>query len=140
MSAALRKSEGAVCTMGSVHCVRDRGSGFYRAGRRGVCGLSMRTAGRGSRAVMQAGKVPAVQSVAFHRARFLLDAQCEFWFLTTTATPLPRSEEHTSELQSLMRISYAVFCLKNKKQHNKIPTTRLKFLRPQHFIPTTYYN
>src|SRR3546814_6835464 len=29
-----------------------------------------------------------------------------------------RSEEHTSELQSLMRISYAVFCLKKKKQHN----------------------
>src|SRR3546814_7145455 len=28
---------------------------------------------------------------------------------------LHRSEEHTSELQSLMRISYAVFCLKNKK-------------------------
>src|SRR3546814_2405223 len=28
---------------------------------------------------------------------------------------LARSEEHTSELQSLMRISYAVFCLKNKK-------------------------
>src|SRR3546814_6494985 len=27
-----------------------------------------------------------------------------------------RSEEHTSELQSLMRISYAVFCLKNKKE------------------------
>src|SRR3546814_2691368 len=30
----------------------------------------------------------------------------------------PRSEEHTSELQSLMRISYAVFCLKKKKLHN----------------------
>src|SRR3546814_3657081 len=30
-----------------------------------------------------------------------------------------RSEEHTSELQSLMRISYAVFCLKKKKQINK---------------------
>src|SRR3546814_6070786 len=30
-------------------------------------------------------------------------------------TPSPRSEEHTSELQSLMRISYAVFCLKKKK-------------------------
>src|SRR3546814_10534585 len=29
-----------------------------------------------------------------------------------------RSEEHTSELQSLMRISYAVFCLKKKKQNN----------------------
>src|SRR3546814_3484131 len=34
----------------------------------------------------------------------------------------PRSEEHTSELQSLMRISYAVFCLKNKN------TTRLHTL------------
>src|SRR3546814_5740017 len=30
---------------------------------------------------------------------------------------LGRSEEHTSELQSLMRISYAVFCLKKKKKH-----------------------
>src|SRR3546814_1506818 len=30
-----------------------------------------------------------------------------------------RSEEHTSELQSLMRISYAVFCLKKKKQQHK---------------------
>src|SRR3546814_6252723 len=30
-----------------------------------------------------------------------------------------RSEEHTSELQSLMRISYAVFCLKKKKEHHK---------------------
>src|SRR3546814_8332473 len=30
-----------------------------------------------------------------------------------------RSEEHTSELQSLMRISYAVFCLKKKKTQNK---------------------
>src|SRR3546814_3342028 len=30
---------------------------------------------------------------------------------------LERSEEHTSELQSLMRISYAVFCLKKKKHH-----------------------
>src|SRR3546814_6447965 len=31
---------------------------------------------------------------------------------------LTRSEEHTSELQSLMRISYAVFCLKKKKNNN----------------------
>src|SRR3546814_9494922 len=33
-----------------------------------------------------------------------------------------RSEEHTSELQSLMRISYAVFCLKKKKSTTKIAT------------------
>src|SRR3546814_4689223 len=35
-----------------------------------------------------------------------------------------RSEEHTSELQSLMRISYAVFCLKKKKSQNKHYKTR----------------
>src|SRR3546814_2125956 len=34
------------------------------------------------------------------------------------ALPHLRSEEYTSELQSLMRISYAVFCLKKKKQNN----------------------
>src|SRR3546814_1590667 len=33
---------------------------------------------------------------------------------------LLRSEEHTSELQSLMRISYAVFCLKKKKKPNHV--------------------
>src|SRR3546814_4330615 len=33
-----------------------------------------------------------------------------------------RSEEHTSELQSLMRISYAVFCLKKKTKHNIVKT------------------
>src|SRR3546814_6805950 len=39
-----------------------------------------------------------------------------------------RSEEHTSELQSLMRISYAVFCLKkkNKKEYNSMQTTNDK--------------
>src|SRR3546814_7671401 len=45
--------------------------------------------------------------------------------------PLRRSEEHTSELQSLMRISYAVFCLKKKKeQSNNLQTTRelIKFI------------
>src|SRR3546814_5688629 len=37
---------------------------------------------------------------------------------------LPRSEEHTSELQSLMRISYAVFCLKKKKRAKKKTITK----------------
>src|SRR3546814_3621501 len=47
--------------------------------------------------------------------------------------PVPRSEEHTSELQSLMRISYAVFCLKKKKKqkikesiNNKIQNIKYK--------------
>src|SRR3546814_8942311 len=48
---------------------------------------------------------------------------CRCWraFLLPAAyrsDPPPRSEEHTSELQSLMRISYAVFCLTNKKKHH----------------------
>src|SRR3546814_7714712 len=37
----------------------------------------------------------------------------------TCAAVCSRSEEHTSELQSLMRISYAVFCLKKKQKHHK---------------------
>src|SRR3546814_6575628 len=37
-----------------------------------------------------------------------------------TGAALGRSEEHTSELQSLMRISYAVFCLKNKNPNTHI--------------------
>src|SRR3546814_9333179 len=43
---------------------------------------------------------------------------------------VPRSEEHTSELQSLMRISYAVFCLKKKNRNN---TTKAKY-----YNSTTY--
>src|SRR3546814_1822725 len=38
------------------------------------------------------------------------------------AAPVIRSEEHTSELQSLMRISYAVFCLKKKSKKHHAPT------------------
>src|SRR3546814_7424438 len=37
-----------------------------------------------------------------------------------------RSEEHTSELQSLMRISYAVFCLKKKKPYNQVTSSITK--------------
>src|SRR3546814_10771899 len=40
----------------------------------------------------------------------------EAWHLALVPED-PRSEEHTSELQSLMRISYAVFCLKKKKNN-----------------------
>src|SRR3546814_8738593 len=41
-----------------------------------------------------------------------------------TTAHVPRSEEHTSELQSLMRISYAVFCLKKKQTQNEHPVSR----------------
>src|SRR3546814_10439967 len=45
------------------------------------------------------------------------------WVQTLGVT---RSEEHTSELQSLMRISYAVFCLKKKTTKSKITTRTIK--------------
>src|SRR3546814_6811929 len=48
-----------------------------------------------------------VDGVALHPAAERSEAQCQ-----------RRSEAHTSELQSLMRISYAVFCLKKKKKSN----------------------
>src|SRR3546814_1568675 len=41
---------------------------------------------------------------------------CRHYAEERDAAPALRSEEHTSELQSLMRISYAVFCLKKKKK------------------------
>src|SRR3546814_2258360 len=53
------------------------------------------------------GSRPLVRRLAGERMRSM--AQADF-------NALWRSEEHTSELQSLMRISYAVFCLKKKKK------------------------
>src|SRR3546814_1536819 len=45
-----------------------------------------------------------------------LSVQVDPAFSTNKECAIGRSEEHTSELQSLMRISYAVFCLKKKKK------------------------
>src|SRR3546814_4715186 len=46
---------------------------------------------------------------------------------------VPRSEEHTSELQSLMRISYAVFCLKKKiNNYNKSTGRKISQDKQQH--------
>src|SRR3546814_6836581 len=58
------------------------------------------------------GELYAYIGEAFTRLQSLLRSQ---------ELDIVRSEEHTSELQSLMRISYAVFCLKKKK--NRIRTT-----------------
>src|SRR3546814_3890645 len=48
----------------------------------------------------------------------VIAAQSLYAEMARHSAPVLRSEEHTSELQSLMRISYAVFCLKKKKTHN----------------------
>src|SRR3546814_1284914 len=87
------------CGLGGVR----RGIRWRGVGRGGWC-----NAGRGVRGTRGSGPAtPAASS----RGVGLPDLALEL---------LQRSEEHTSELQSLMRISYAVFCLKKKKKNNKI--------------------
>src|SRR3546814_3464794 len=71
------------------------------------------------------GRVGDEQDVADHQ-RGALQAACQFAPAELAEQRGDRSEEHTSELQSLMRISYAVFCLKKKK--NSAPT----MMKPQH--------
>src|SRR3546814_10646801 len=46
-------------------------------------------------------------------------------FASAIRVPAARSEEHTSELQSLMRISYAVFCLKKKNNKQRFKNNQL---------------
>src|SRR3546814_1797019 len=50
--------------------------------------------------------------------------------------PAFRSEEHTSELQSLMRISYAVFCLKKKTKRRNTVTERRAIHEKKHHVNT----
>src|SRR3546814_4688818 len=54
-----------------------------------------------------------------HCAHFAREFPGLIWQPSDPDAPARRSEEHTSELQSLMRISYAVFCLKKKKKKKK---------------------
>src|SRR3546814_9241782 len=75
-----------------------------------------------------AGFTPACQAhaglvrvrVTDDESRDLVQGGVGFWHLAGEDLPdVPRSEEHTSELQSLMRISYAVFCLKKKNNKHR---------------------
>src|SRR3546814_4920544 len=63
-------------------------------------------------------------SLSLKWTRMAIDdrTRCLRWFWKPSSGWLPqiRSEEHTSELQSLMRISYAVFCLKKKNTKQNI--------------------
>src|SRR3546814_5328612 len=52
--------------------------------------------------------------------------------------PARRSEEHTSELQSLMRISYAVFCLKKKKNNDRTKIKDTRHTQKNKYVQHTY--
>src|SRR3546814_9542896 len=87
----------------------------------GISGL----AGNFIRLVAQNRRLFAVSGMIRAFAALVARARGEMTAEVTVAEPL-RSEEHTSELQSLMRISYAVFCLKKKK--TKANTTNLTYI------------
>src|SRR3546814_7998005 len=68
---------------------------------------------------------------------------CRRLWVASAALAAVRSEEHTSELQSLMRISYAVFCLKKKKKNINCTyktTTRRNQHHKLHMRPRYTYN
>src|SRR3546814_3693336 len=80
-----------------------------------------------------------------NRRRSLKNDSESAWLLNRTARSYgcrndqpERSEEHTSELQSLMRISYAVFCLKKKKQQTN--TTNKTICNMNHTTIKTIHN
>src|SRR3546814_10717582 len=91
-----------------------------RSGTRCQCGFIWPHAvGARSRRIEAAGQVPARTGTARHGQPVAAVAcRSARWIGVRNA----RSEEPTSELQSLMRISYAVFCLKKKKARNEQTT------------------
>src|SRR3546814_5943486 len=74
--------------------------------------------------------------VHVHRARRVVGGHDVEVVVPERHQQFARSEEHTSELQSLMRISYAVFCLKKKKTTNKTTINSSQGQRPT--IDITY--
>src|SRR3546814_6250140 len=71
-----------------------------------------------------AGAIGLPQFMPGSLAKYSADGDADGRIDVETSIPdaMARSEEHTSELQSLMRISYAVFCLKKKKTQEKTDT------------------
>src|SRR3546814_7816952 len=90
---------------------------LFRSLRRGARGLSRRSSAperQGRRLMLEAAGIETFYGAS--QALFGVDLQVgEGQMVALLGRNGMRSEEHTSELQSLMRISYAVFCLKKKK-------------------------
>src|SRR3546814_2299641 len=89
-----------------------------------IAGLTVGMASQGMKPVAEAQfdgfMYPMVDFIVCHAARMRNRTRGRL-----TCPMVLRSEEHTSELQSLMRISYAVFCLKKTKQQIQKPYTIL---------------
>src|SRR3546814_10735158 len=83
-----------------------------------------RALGRGADDVQIAVGLDSVDAARIENARAWRAAEYRRDVHPARPARLARSEEHTSELQSLMRISYAVFCLKKKTKNKNIKRTR----------------
>src|SRR3546814_10054814 len=66
------------------------------------------------------------RSIEFLRTKGMVQLRKSLADRDAITLPEGRSEEHTSELQSLMRISYAVFCLKKKNKKTKLVILELR--------------
>src|SRR3546814_4437566 len=98
---------------------------YPKLGLQHICSLTPDLYGRVSpiQRLLCAIDVPVADVDATHKCGVAVD-NGDFTVVTVIAVGQRgkgngRSEEHTSELQSLMRISYAVFCLKKKQKHKR---------------------
>src|SRR3546814_7892731 len=103
-------------TLFRSHVVGDVGDGHQQVPAAGILRIVV---GLGEDGIVEIARIGAVDGDQRQVAQILAAAE--------------RSEEHTSELQSLMRISYAVFCLKKKKKityYKYTSTTHTKTTKP----------
>src|SRR3546814_1548094 len=93
--------------------IRERASLFMKV-------RALSSEGRMTAVMLTALPILAFVGLFLVNPAFYLDvAQDSMFIIGFVGLIVLRSEEHTSELQSLMRISYAVFCLKKKKEPTK---------------------
>src|SRR3546814_4013876 len=88
--------------------------------------------------VIHVDQEDAVERIA-RQLRVVRLAQLDADIVQPLALHARRSEEHTSELQSLMRISYAVFCLKKKLHTRSYTNHKYSTLIPTTYIPKSHY-
>src|SRR3546814_5392105 len=109
---------GAVARPGAARLRRAK-----RRNASGRCGDRRWQAHRGTQQAIRP-RNGAAGAAARHRAWLSPRRRCLCGDAGGKRNPARRSEEHTSELQSLMRISYAVFCLKKKKKNKTLERER----------------
>src|SRR3546814_10535232 len=80
----------------------------------------------------QAARIASISAIDWGLVAFASDTTVSTSLRSPLAIAASRSEEHTSELQSLMRISYAVFWLKKKKKQHRNIHIRTTITNKQH--------